>query len=36
MFDCAMRSGKYERVLYNEINPLLVELIKKAIRGEYN
>ena len=36
MFDCAMRSGIYERVLYNEINPLLVELIKKAIRGEYN
>ena len=28
--------GKYERVLYNELNPLLCELIKKAIAGEYN
>lgn len=36
MSDCALRSGKYEEVYYNEINPLLVKLIKKAINGDYN
>ena len=36
MSDCALRSGKYEEVYYNEINPLLVQLIKKAINGDYN
>ena len=36
MTDCAMRSGKYESFLYNELNPLLPELIKKAINGDYN
>lgn len=34
--DCAERSGKYEGVYYNEINPLLVETIKSAINGDYN
>ena len=36
MSECAMRSGKYKRFLYNELNPLLPELIKKAINGDYN
>ena len=36
MSECAMRSGKYHGVLYNEINPLLPALIKKAVNGEYN
>ena len=36
MSECAFRSGKYESVYYNELNPLLPALIKKAINGEYN
>lgn len=36
MSECAMRSGKYKNFLYNELNPLLPELIKKAINGDYN
>lgn len=28
--------GKYEKVYYNELNPLLCELIKKACSGYYN
>lgn len=35
MSHCACYSGKYEKVLYNEFNPLLPPLIKKAIQGEY-
>ena len=36
MSECAMRSGKYKSFLYNELNPLLPELIKKAINGDYS
>ena len=36
MSDCAAKSGKYETVFYNEINPLLCDLVKKAIAGFYN
>lgn len=36
MSECAMRSGKYKSFLYNELNPLLPELIKKAISGDYS
>ena len=36
MSECAMRSGKYKNFLYNELNPLLPELIKKAINGDYS
>lgn len=36
MSHCALLSGKYEQVLYNEFNPLLPPLLKKAIKGEYN
>ena len=32
---CAVLSGKWQKVLYNEYNPLLVDLIKKAINGDY-
>ena len=33
---CALMSGKWESVYYNDIDPLLPELIKKAINGEYS
>lgn len=36
MSECALRSGKYKGVLYNELNPLLPPLIKRAIEGKYN
>ena len=32
----ALLSGKYKKVFYNEINPLLTDLIKKAINGDFN
>lgn len=35
MTHCAMLSGKYEEFYYNELNPLVVDMIKKAIAGEY-
>lgn len=36
MSQAAAVSGKYKKVLYNDINPLLPPLIQKAIRGGYN
>ena len=36
MSHCARLSGKYEKVLYNEINPLLPPLLKDALCGKYN
>lgn len=33
---CGLLSGKYERILYNDINPLLPILIQDAIDGKYN
>lgn len=36
MSHAALLSGKYERVYYNELNSLLVELIRKACAGEYS
>ena len=36
MSECALKSGKYKSVYYNELNPLLPELIQKAVNGEYN
>lgn len=33
---CACVSGKYKKVLYNELNPLLVELVRNAVQGKYN
>ena len=32
---CAVLSGKWKNVIYNEYNPLLVNLIKNAIAGNY-
>lgn len=32
---CAVLSGKWQKVIYNEYNPLLVDLIKKAINGDF-
>lgn len=36
MSHCALLSGKYESVLYNDIEPLIVDLIRRAINGEFN
>lgn len=36
MSHCALLSGKFETVFYNEINPLLPKLIKEAIDGKFN
>lgn len=36
MSHCALESGKFPQVFYNEINPLLVPLIRDAINGKYS
>ena len=36
MSHCALLSNKFNEVFYNEINPLLVPLIKDAIAGKYS
>lgn len=36
MSHCALLSNKYQKVLYNDINPLLPSLIQKAINGDYS
>lgn len=36
MSECALLSGKYETVLYNDAEPLVVQLVKDAIAGKYN
>lgn len=36
MSHCALLSNKYNKVLYNEFNPLLPPMLKKAINGDYN
>ena len=33
---CAAESGKWDTVLYNDINPLVVQLLRDAIAGKYN
>ena len=33
---CGILSGKWDEVLYNDNNPLLVPMIKKAINGYYD
>ena len=35
MSHAALLSGKYEQVLYNELNPLLTKLIKDTLAGKY-
>lgn len=32
---CASQSGKYEKIIYNELNSLISETFRKAINGEY-
>ena len=32
---CASQSGKYEKIIYNELNSLISETFQKAINGEY-
>lgn len=32
----ALQSGKYEEVLYNELDPLVVDYIKRAMSGDYD
>lgn len=36
MSHCALLSYKYDKVLYNDINPLTVQLLKDALSGKYN
>ena len=36
MSHCALLSGKYKQVYYNDINPLLAHLLQDAIDGKYN
>ena len=36
MSHCALLSKKWNKVYYNELNPLLPELIQKALSGVYN
>ena len=36
MSHCALLSQKYDRVVYSDIEPLVVELVKEAIDGKYN
>lgn len=32
---CASQSGKYEKIIYNELNTLIVETFQKALNGDY-
>ena len=34
--ECALKSRKWKSILYNDINPLLIPLIRDAINGKYN
>ena len=36
MSHCAKLSRKYEKIFYNELNPLLPPLLKKALCGDFN
>lgn len=36
MSHAALLSRRYKQILYNDFNPLIVELIKKGLRGDYN
>ena len=36
MSHAALLSGKYQQVFYNEYNPLCVDLLKRAINGEFS
>lgn len=32
---CASQSGKYEKIIYNELNTLIAETFQKALNGDY-
>ena len=32
---CASQSGKYEKIIYNELNTIIAETFQKAINGDY-
>lgn len=32
---CACQSGKYEKIIYNELNTLIAETFQKALNGDY-
>ncbi len=36
MTDCAAHSGKYRRIIYNELNPVVYKGFVMAINGEFN
>ena len=36
MSHCALLSRKYKTVYYNDYNPLIVDLVRNAIKGKYN
>ena len=36
IIECAMYSKKWDSYLYNELNTLVVDLVKRAIKGEFN
>ena len=36
MSHAALLTNKYEKILYNDINPLITNLVKRAINGEFN
>ena len=36
MSHCAFLSHRYDQVLYNDYNPLVVDLIKRGLNGEFN
>lgn len=36
MSHAALLTDKYEKILYNDINPLITNLVKRAINGEFN
>ena len=31
--DCAIQSGKYEKVIYNELDTIIADTFKKALNG---
>ena len=33
--DCALQSGKYSKVIYNELEPLIYKGFKMAVNGEF-
>ena len=35
VIDCAMQSGKYQKGIYNELEPLVYEGFRKAVNGEF-